>query len=438
VSTAHPAGCLNDLYAWTETTVGGDVNGAAQPANFSTDYAPGKVTTGEGSAALGFYDMRSGDAPYTRYLAEHYAISDNYHQPAMGGTGLNSIMLGFGDALWFSDAQGDPATPPDNEIENPNPQPGTNNWWIQDGFAGGSYSACADRRAPGVTAIIDYLQSLQRPIDPHCEPDHYYLLNNANPGYSGDGHDAYARSATSNTPFTLPPTSQRSIADVLLEQHVSWKYYGEQWHAYAQDGDAAGGAGLDANGDQYCGICNPFQYQARVMANEQVRREHIVDTTDLYADIANGTLPAVSFVKPGDRVDGHPGSSKWNLFEGFAKKIVDAVQANPELWRSTAILITTDEGGGYYDAGYVQPLDFFGDGPRIPLLVVSPYTKPGHVSHEYADHVSILKFIERNWGLPTISRRSRDNLANPVTGPDNAYVPKNTPAIGDLFDLFSF
>jgi phospholipase C len=137
-------------------------------------------------------------------------------------------------------------------------------------------------------------------------------------------------------------------------------------------------------------------------------------------------------------VDGHPASSKWNLYEGFVKKIVDAVRANPELWKSTAIFITADEGGGYYDSGYVQPLDFFGDGTRIPLIVVSPYTKPAHISHEYADHVSILKFFERNWGLPTVSRRSRDNLANLVAVAGNPYVPRNTPAIGDLFDLFDF
>jgi phospholipase C len=70
--------------------------------------------------------------------------------------------------------------------------------------------------------------------------------------------------------------------------------------------------------------------------------------------------------------------------------------------------------------------------------VVSPYSRGGHISHDYSDHVSILKFIEHNWGLGTISNRSRDNFPNPVTGEDNPYVPTNTPAIGDLFDLFNF
>jgi phospholipase C len=174
------------------------------------------------------------------------------------------------------------------------------------------------------------------------------------------------------------------------------------------------------------------------MTNSSIRTTHIFDTIQLYRDISLGTLPAVSFVKPSGWVDGHPASSKWDLFEGFTKKIVDAVKANPKLWRDTAIIITTDEGGGYYDSGYVQPLDFFGDGTRIPLIVVSRFTTPGHISHTYNDHVSILKFIEHNWNLPTISGRSRDNFPNPISTMSNPYVPTNSPAIGDLFDLFDF
>ena len=63
----------------------------------------------------------------------------------------------------------------------------------------------------------------------------------------------------------------------------------------------------------------------------------------------------------------------------------------------------------------MQPLDYFGDGTRIPMIVVSPWTKRGHISHTYTDHVSILKFIEYNWGLPPVTARSRDNFPNPVT-----------------------
>jgi phospholipase C len=93
---------------------------------------------------------------------------------------------------------------------------------------------------------------------------------------------------------------------------------------------------------------------------------------------------------------------------------------------------------GYYDSGYIQPLDFFGDRPRIPLIVVSNFTKGGHINHTYTDHVSILKFIERNWHLRPLTARSRDNFPNPVSEKDNPYVPLNSPALGDLFDKFHF
>jgi phospholipase C len=457
---ANPSGCLADLFTWTEVTVGSNVNGKAQPANFSTDYAPGAVTTGEGATAMAFYNMLHGDAQYTKELADNYAMSDNYHQPVMGGTGANSIMLGFGDAIWFSDENGHPLVPPHNqmtfaggpvdEIENPNPVAGTNNWWTQDGYGGfgnnggsvgvyggGSYSNCSDTSQPGVGPIVTYLGSLKPAIKPNCDPGHYYLLNNYNPGYFGDGSDAYTDTNPSNTPFTIPGTTQRSIADVLLENNISWKSYNDQWDRYLGDKYQLNYGTVGPRSDQYCNICNPFQYQKQIMTNDAVRTAHITDTDELYKDIENGKLPAVSYVKPSGWVDGHPASSKWDLFEGFAKKIVDEVKSKPDLWATTAIFITTDEGGGYYDSGYVQPLDFFGDGTRIPLIVVSPYTKPGHISHVYADHVSILKFIERNWSLKPITGRSRDNLPNPTSG-STPYVPGNSPAISDLFDLFQF
>jgi phospholipase C len=122
----------------------------------------------------------------------------------------------------------------------------------------------------------------------------------------------------------------------------------------------------------------------------------------------------------------------------MVENIMDHLNANPKLMAETALFITLDEGGGFYDSGYIQPLDFFGDGPRIPLIVVSPFTKGGHVNHTYADHVSILKFIERNWFLRPLTFRSRDNLPNPFSFPGNPYVPFNSPAISDLFDMFHF
>ncbi len=89
-------------------------------------------------------------------------------------------------------------------------------------------------------------------------------------------------------------------------------------------------------------------------------------------------------------MDGNPGTSKVNLLEGFVKKVVDFIQGDGRLWADTAIFVTFDEGGGFYDLGYIQTLDFFGDGTRIPMIVVSKYSTGGRISHTYADHVSTL------------------------------------------------
>jgi phospholipase C len=427
---SNPSGCLGDLFPWVEVTVGAGTNGRAQPAGFND------ASTGEGSTAMGFYNMAAGDIAYTKMLADTYSFSDNFHQSVEGGTGANHIMLGTGDAIWFSDGKGTAAVPPTHEIENPDPQPGTNNWYTEDGYGsadangnpigGGSYSACADSAQPGVDGVVDYLRSLD--VSPRCQRGHYYLLNNYAPGYFGDGS---VNTGAAN-PFTVPPSTVPTIGDQLVERGISFAYFGDEFNRYLADPN------FNDPLNNYCDICNFFQYSTSMMTNAAVRTVHLKDTIDLYNGLADGELPAVSFVKPSGFVDGHPASSKWNLFEGFVKKIVDLVQSQPQLWKDTAILVTADEGGGYWDSGYVQPLDFFGDGTRIPMIAISPFAKGGHVSHEYTDHVSILKFIERNWGLHPITRRSRDNMPNPIATRENPYAPVNGPAIGDLFDLFDF
>jgi phospholipase C len=120
------------------------------------------------------------------------------------------------------------------------------------------------------------------------------------------------------------------------------------------------------------------------------------------------------------------------------QNIPDKLTANQELFAETAFIVTFDEGGGYWDSGFFQPLDFFGDGPRTPLVVISPYSTGGKVVHSYNDHASIVKFIERNWHLKPLTKRSRDNLPNPKMSDLNPYVPENMPAIGDLYDMFEF
>jgi phospholipase C len=468
----NPSGCNGQLFSYVEVSVGAGTNGNQQPPLCSSDHnklpcftynylpkVPDAQTTGEGSTALAFYNVQTGDAPYFKSLADKYTMSDNFHQSVLGGTGANHIMLGHADALWFTNSKGLPAVPPNNvevwkgtknagvvaEVEDPDPQSNTNNWYNQDGYGGGgygsavygggSYSDCSDPTQPGVGPVVTYLKSIG--VDPRCEPGHYYLLNNYNPGYFGNGKNAYTDHNVANTPFTLPPSSAPSLGTDLNANNISWKYYGDHWNNYVPDPYQLNYGVNGPNADEYCNICNPFQYDTATMSNPAQVKEHIQDVLDLYSDIATGTLPAVSITKPSGYSDGHPASSKLNVFELYCKKIIDAVQNSP-YWSDTAIFITFDEGGGYYDSGYVQPVDFFGDGTRIPLLVISKYSTGGHITHDYADHVSIDKFIERNWNIGTISHRSRDNFPNPVTKQGNPYVPVNGPALTDLFGAFRF
>ncbi len=399
VSRSNPTGCLHDLQSAVTTT-------------YSTPPGGTPHDTGQ---TMAFFNMQNGDAPLFKSLADRYTMSDNYHQPVMGGTGPDSQPLGFADQVFFSDGNGHPATPAALNIYNPDPQSGTLNLYTHRA----QWFNCSDATQPGIGAIASYLKSLPYTLQTRCGTGEYWQAVNVNPAFTPKG--------LPQSGLVVPPTAQRSIGDVLTANNIPWKYYGGGFNA---DGTSSPLAG------SYCNICNPFEYQSNYPSRVA---DHMRDVTDLFTDLANGTLPAVSYVKPDGTMDGHPASSKWSLFEAFANNIIELAQSNRELWATTAIFITVDEGGGYYDSGFIQPVDFFGTGPRIPMIAVSPFSTGGHISHLYNEHSSFVKFIERNWRLGgTLSDRSRDNLPNPVQDQDNAYVPRNMPAIGDLFDLFQF
>jgi acid phosphatase len=399
------------LSTWVANTAGDD-NGAIPPA-----------TINQGAVQMGFYNMAQGDAPILRALSQRYAISDNYHQAVQGGTGANHIALGTGYAASYQNSSGQGVAPPAGEIENPNPKPGTNNNYTQDGYGsstvannGGSYSECADPSQPGVGAVLGYEATLPYTTLHNCQPGRFYLLNNYNPGYQASG-------ALETAPYTVPPQKSAyvTIGNELSAHGISWGYFGEGYN----------------NGNptpDYCGICDPMQYSSSIMTNPTLRSFTQHDSNQFIADAAAGTLPAVSFLKPGDD-DGHPGYSTLAGFENFAARAIAAIQGNRALWASTAIFVTFDETGGYYDSGYIQPVTFFGDGPRVPMLVISPFAKRGFVDHTYTDHVSILKFIEANFGLSPLTSYSEDNLPNATPG---LYVPRDRAAIGNLMTMFDF
>ena len=159
---------------------------------------------------MGFYNVQAGDMPYFTKLAREYAMSDNFHQAVEGGTGANHIALGFGTRSTTRTAPATPATPPANQIENPDPQPGTNNWYTQDGYGGGS------------------LQRLRRPVAARHRGGSRLSATRCPTGRSAViARRAHTTSSTTTTPatsataaslpsgdtiFTIPPTTRTTSA----------------------------------------------------------------------------------------------------------------------------------------------------------------------------------------------------------------------------------
>ena len=413
----------HDMFTWVAVTTGqgGDTAGVT-PANPS-----------QGGELMGFANMATGDAPYFKSLATQYAISDNYHQSIMGGTGANFFAIATADVAWFNTA-GAVATPPANQVENPDPMASTPNFYSQDGYSGGSYVNCSDATQPGVGSILSFLGTAG--VKPNCDAGKYYLVNNYGLGYDLNGN---AQPIGANN-FTLPPQTVPTIAEALAAKGVSWKWYtgGRETADVTADAAAFGVPVAVAQGAQYNTIGDPLVASSNVQGSATLKAG-LAGLTTLYSDIAAGTLPSVSFVVPKNLDSGHPGYSVPAKYELFLQGLIAKVQANPTLWAHTAIIITTDEGGGHFDTGAIQPVDFFGDGPRIPMIVVSPYARANSIDHTYHDHASVLKFIERNWRVAPLSNRSRDNLPNPISTAADPYLPSNkTAAVGDLMSMFAF
>ena len=158
-------------------------------------------------------------------------------------------------------------------------------------------------------------------------------------------------------------------------------------------------------------------------------------------DCAGNTLPQVSFITANAPYDEHPPASI-RTGMNMIKSIVTAVRASAA-WPSTAILITYDEAGGFFDHVAPPQLDAYGPGIRVPMIIVSPYARPGYVDTTFSEHSSVLKFIETVFSLPTlasvnhqfdVSTPRANNKANGAPFPPR----DGNPAISDLTQCFTF
>jgi phospholipase C len=129
------------------------------------------------------------------------------------------------------------------------------------------------------------------------------------------------------------------------------------------------------------------------------------------ADIKKDRLPPVTWIAPRYEVSEHP-QYNFCLGENWSTSVINAIMKSP-MWRSTAIFVTWDDYGGFYDHVPPPQVDDFGLGIRVPLLVISPYAKAGVIDHHVGEFSSVLRFIEDNWGLTQLTERDRaaDNLS---------------------------
>jgi phospholipase C len=241
-------------------------------------------------------------------------------------------------------------------------------------------------------AIADrYFSSMIGPT----HPNRLYLLSASNHG------------TIDNNPRNL---KYKNIFQLLNEYKISWKYYRDK--------------------EGYLFLFQPFYDQ---------NQAHVGTTADYINDLKNNTLPTVAFIDaPWDYTDEHPAGGNIQKGQVWAADMIVRLMAS-DSWKTSALFLTYDEGGGYYDHVppplACKPDDKLNPGPwqpdrlgfRVPFTAVSPYVKRHYVSHTVYDHTSVLKFIETWWNLPALTKR--DANANDLLDMFDFSKPKFTSPI---------
>jgi len=199
----------------------------------------------------------------------------------------------------------------------------------------------------------------------------------------------------------VPSQTMPTIGDRLSDKGVTWAWYSEGWNAALSGNTPAG----------FAFHHQPFVYFARY-ADGADRDTHLKDLSDFDRAAVSGQLPAVSFIEPTEIHTEHPGNSIL-AGENEVLRIVNEIR-NSANWASTAIFITYDENGGFWDHVPPPVVDRWGPGVRVPTIVISPLAKKGYVDHTIYDTTSLLAFIEKRWGLQPLG--TRDAAANDMTG----------------------
>jgi phospholipase C len=213
-----------------------------------------------------------------------------------------------------------------------------------------------------------------------------------------------------------------SLVNLLAGAHISWKYYVETPKVPPPKTDDP--CHVFYPSPQQLGLWNPLPGFKTIRDNPKLM-SRLVNVTEFEQDVEKGTLPEVSWIIPDFQDSDHPPEpveqGMWyvtNLVNGLMKS---------RYWASSVVFLTWDDYGGFYD--HVQPpqIDAFGYGPRVPLIIISPYARPGYITHQTGEFSSLLRFIEERFHLKTLT--ARDHLANDMTDAFNFSQMPNPPLV---------
>jgi phospholipase C len=332
-------------------------------------------------------------------LAQQYTMDDNFFHAAFGGSFLNHQFLVAAAAPVYPNAPASMIATLDATGQlQLNPVTGK---IVHDGnitpIGGASF---AD---PGQTFDKNY--AVNTIFSKNLAPS--FVGNNTSPSLLPSQNDS-----------TLP-----NIGDSLDTAGISWKWYSGGW-----DGALAASPSNPANNGQAgTGVDPNFQWHHQPLAyydnfapwlpngqRNPLSAAHLQDENNFFDDLSTGNLPAVSFIKPLGPDNEHPGYASLLQGQQHVADIVHALQNSPD-WAHTAVIVTYDENGGRWD--HVAAPDangIWGDGTRVPTIVISPYARQGFVDHQQHDTLSILKTIEQRFNLPALNQldANASSLAN--------------------------
>jgi phospholipase C len=201
----------------------------------------------------------------------------------------------------------------------------------------------------------------------------------------------------------------KTVADLFMNNsnsnnnnNIHWKYYDHPIQL--------GGYTTAVNNGQAYDYWNPFA--AKGSSYTERYFSHFVNRGQIFSDLKNDTLPDVSWVVPSSPISEHP-PANITLGMDWVTYVVDSIMKS-QYWNSTAIIVTWDDYGGFYDHVPPPPIDKYGLGFRMPAIIISPYAKPGFIDHSKYQFESMLKFIEWRFGIPSLTNRDRNanNILN--------------------------